>query len=327
MLFFNLMIIGSMISVSAYSWLGMWIGLEVNLLSVIPLFKNNKNIFPAEACLKYFITQVMASIILIFSIIYSFNLINLTLLTMNLMTIALLTKLGAAPFHFWFPEVSEGLNWINNIILMTIQKFAPLILLMYNMSPSKLILLSIVCSSIIGSIYGLNQISLRKIMAYSSINHLAWMLASFLENKSIWMNYYVIYSLILINIIYIFNYFKLFFIYQLFLIKNQNKIIKLIFSLNMLSLGGLPPFIGFMPKWLTLNLLIIQKLYLISMILVIFTLITLYFYCRLIFSNLTFNLNENLIYLFNSKLNFYFISFNLINLMMLIICSSFFNFM
>nr|APX40512.1 NADH dehydrogenase subunit 2 [Phyllotreta undulata] len=326
MLFFNLTITGILISVSAYSWLSMWMGLEINLLSIIPLFKSNKNIFPAEACLKYFITQTMASIILLFSIIYSFNFIKLSDLTMNLLNIALLTKLGAAPFHFWFPEVSEGLNWINNTILMTIQKIAPLILLMYNSMTSKFMLLSIVCSAIIGSIYGINQISLRKIMAYSSINHLAWMLASILENKIIWINYFTIYSLILINIIYIFNYFKLFYIYQLFLINNKNKLIKLIFSLNMFSLGGLPPFIGFMPKWLTLNFLMNKKLYMMSMILILFTLITLFFYCRLIFSNLTFNLNETLINFMNNKLNYYFIMLNLINLMLLIICSSFFNF-
>nr|APX40265.1 NADH dehydrogenase subunit 2 [Phyllotreta parallela] len=326
MLFFNLILIGTLISVSAYSWLGMWIGLEINLLSIIPLFKSNKNIYPAEACLKYFITQAMASIILIFSIIYSFNSINLTNLTMNLLNIALLTKLGAAPFHFWFPEVSEGLNWMNNIILMTIQKIAPMILLMYNFMTSKLMMMSIVCSSIIGSIYGFNQISLRKIMAYSSINHLAWMLASIIDNKTIWFNYFIIYSLILINIIYIFNYFKLYFLYQFFLVNNKNKIIKLIFSLNLFSLGGLPPFIGFMPKWLTLNFLMNKNLFFISFILILFTLVTLYFYSRMIFSNLTFNLNENLINVTINKMNYYFILINLINLMLLVICLSFFNF-
>nr|UPE50051.1 NADH dehydrogenase subunit 2 [Phyllotreta striolata] len=325
MLFFNLMLIGILISVSAYSWLSMWMGLEINLLSIIPLFKSHKNIFPAEACLKYFITQAMASIILIFSITHSFNFTILSNLTTNLLNISLLTKLGAAPFHFWFPEVSEGLNWINNIFLMTIQKMAPLILLMYNPSTYKILLLSVITSSIIGSIYGLNQVSLRKIMAYSSINHLSWMLASFMENKIIWINYFIIYSLILTNIIYIFNHFKLFYMNQLFLINNKNKLIKLIFSLNLLSLGGLPPFIGFMPKWLTLNFLMMEKLYFIGLILIMFTLITLYFYCRMIFSNLTINLNENLIQ-FTNKLNYYFISFNIINLLLLFICSSLFNF-
>nr|APX40863.1 NADH dehydrogenase subunit 2 [Phyllotreta foudrasi] len=326
MLFFNLILIGTLISVSAYSWLGMWIGLEINLLSVIPLFKSNKNTYPAEACLKYFITQAMASIILIFSIIYSFNYINLTNLSMNLLNTALLTKLGAAPFHFWFPEVSEGLNWMNNLILMTIQKIAPMILLTYSSLTSKLMILSIVFSSIIGAIYGFNQISLRKIMAYSSINHLAWMLASILENKIIWLNYFIIYSLIIVNIIYIFYYFKMYFLYQLFLINNKNKIIKLIFAMNFLSLGGLPPFIGFMPKWLTLNFLMNKNLFFISFILILFTLITLYFYSRMIFSNLTFNLNENLINLTINKFNYYLILLNLINLMLLIICLSFFNF-
>nr|APX39461.1 NADH dehydrogenase subunit 2 [Phyllotreta variipennis] len=326
MLFFNLIFIGILISVSAYSWLGMWIGLEINLLSIIPLFQSNKNIYPAEACLKYFITQAMASIILLFAIIYSFNFINLMNLSMNLLNLSLLIKLGAAPFHFWFPEVSVGLNWFNNFILMTVQKMAPMILLMYNIMPSKLIFFSIICSSIIGSIYGLNQINLRKILAYSSINHLAWLLSSMIENKIIWFNYFLIYSLILMNIIYLFQYFKLYFLNQFIFINNQNKIIKLIFSLNFFSLGGLPPFIGFMPKWLTLNFLMNKNLFLISMILILFTLITLYFYTRMIFTNLTFNLTENLMLISQNKLNYFFISINVINLMLLIICLSFFNF-
>nr|APX40473.1 NADH dehydrogenase subunit 2 [Chaetocnema pelagica] len=329
MLFFNLMVIGTMITISSYNWFSMWIGLEINLLSVIPLFKSNSNYFPAEASIKYFITQSLASTIILFSIIITMNMnefltIKYDFWSMMILNSALLTKLGAAPFHNWFPEVSEGLNWPNNLILMTWQKLAPSILLMYNINTNFLFFI-VILSSMIGGIWGMNQTSLRKILAYSSINHLSWMIASMFFNKAIWLNYFIVYTLININIIMIFNFLKVFFLPQLFLILNYNKYMKLIFMFNFFSLGGLPPFLGFFPKWITLNFLIFNNFYTLSIIMVIFTLLTLYFYMRITFTTLTFSANENII--FNSKMNNNFtIIFNTLILSSLIICINLFNF-
>ncbi|CAH1384876.1 unnamed protein product [Tenebrio molitor] len=90
-------------------------GLEINLLSVIPIFSEKKNVFSTEASIKYFITQAIASLILLISVIillltneFINPLINSTLIL--ILNSALIIKLGAAPFHFWFPEVIEGLN-------------------------------------------------------------------------------------------------------------------------------------------------------------------------------------------------------------------------
>nr|APX39352.1 NADH dehydrogenase subunit 2 [Psylliodes thlaspis] len=329
MLFFNAMMFGTLISISAYSWLAMWIGLEINLLSIIPLFKSHKNYYPAEATLKYFITQSLASTIILFSIIFSMNLSefvpqNFNYWMMMILNSALLMKLGAAPFHSWFPEVAEGLNWLNNLILMTWQKLAPSILIMYNLNMMLFFSLIIISSSIIGGIYGINQISLRKILAYSSINHIAWMLASMLNNKMIWLIYFVIYSLISMNIILIFYFLNIFYLNQLFNSMNSNKLYKMLFIFNFFSLGGLPPFLGFMPKWLVINFLINNNFYILSMILVIFTLMTLFFYIRITFSTLMFKMNENLVKM--SKFSsFFWILINILILKSLIICTMIFN--
>nr|APX40083.1 NADH dehydrogenase subunit 2 [Chaetocnema obesa] len=298
MLFFMLLMIGTLITISSYNWFSMWIGLEINLLSIMPLFKSNFNTFPAEATIKYFIVQALASTFILFSIIISMNSFEYTPFSNNywlsmILNSGLLTKLGAAPFHTWFPEVSEGLNWLNNFILMTWQKIAPSILLMYNIN-TLFFTYIIIISSLIGGIYGLNQMSLRKILAYSSINHIGWMLASMFFFKSIWINYFLIYSIINLNIMMIFYYFNIFYINQLFNLLNSNKLVKLIFMFNFFSLGGLPPFLGFYPKWLTLNLMINGHFYFISLILVITTLITLFFYIRLTFSSLTLSFNETI---------------------------------
>nr|APX40941.1 NADH dehydrogenase subunit 2 [Galeruca luctuosa] len=329
MLFFNSMLIGTLISISAYSWFNMWIGLEINLLSIIPLMKSNKNIFPAEASLKYFITQTLASTIILFAVILSLissdyipN--NSDYWLMMMMNSALLTKLGAAPFHAWFPEVMEGLNWMNNLILLTWQKLAPMILIMYNLKMMWFLMFIIISSSIIGGIMGFNQTSLRKIMAYSSINHISWMLAGMLNNKLIWLIYFIIYSLITLNIIIIFHKLNLFYMKQLFYSMNSNKLIKLFFIFNFLSLGGLPPFLGFLPKWIVVNNLVLSQMYSLSLILIVSTLITLYFYIRLTFSTLTILMSENLIK--PTKLNnFIWLFLNLFTLLSLFLCTSIFN--
>nr|APX40759.1 NADH dehydrogenase subunit 2 [Galeruca macchoi] len=329
MLFFNSMLIGSLISISAYSWFNMWIGLEINLLSIIPLMKSNKNIFPAEASLKYFITQTLASTIILFSMILSLissdyipN--NTDYWLMMIMNSALLTKLGAAPFHAWFPEVMEGLNWMNNLILLTWQKLAPMVLIMYNLKMMWFLMFVIITSSIISGIMGFNQTSLRKIMAYSSINHISWMLAGMLNSKLIWLTYFIVYFLITLNIVIIFHQLNLFNVNQLFYSMNSNKLIKLFFIFNFLSLGGLPPFLGFLPKWIVIDNLVLNQMYPLSLILIVSTLITLYFYIRLTFSTLTILMSENLIK--PTKLNnFIWLFLNLFTLLSLFLCTSILN--
>nr|QNG56262.1 NADH dehydrogenase subunit 2 [Platisus zelandicus] len=327
-LFFNSLIFGTLISISSYSWFSIWMGLEINLLSIIPLLNNPKNIFPSEAAMKYFITQTLASTILLFSIILIMNKTENTITNMNFMTImlnsSLLTKMGAAPFHFWFPEVMEGLNWFNCFIILTWQKIAPMIIMMYNINLINFFTSIILISSMIGGIMGLNQISLRKIFTFSSINHIGWMISSMLYNQSIWLIYFISYTMINMNLILIFLKFNIFYLKQLFNSLNNNKLIKFFFMLNFLSIAGIPPFLGFMPKWLTINNLIYNKLFMISFFLIIFTLISLYFYLRIMFSTLILNSSENPFNMYNK--NFFIYFFNFMNLMSLLICTLIFNF-
>nr|YP_010286566.1 NADH dehydrogenase subunit 2 [Chlorophanus auripes]UKT60156.1 NADH dehydrogenase subunit 2 [Chlorophanus auripes] len=325
-LFFNSMIISTFICISAYSWLSAWIGLEINLLSFIPLLKNQKNKFASEASLKYFIVQVMASSILLFSIIIFMSTKNYLNSMMGfsetlLMSTALLMKLGAAPFHFWLPEVVSGLNWFNIYIILTWQKIAPMVLLTYHIKTNLMFFSSIIIiSSIISGISGLNQIDLRKIMAYSSINHMGWMISSLFYSSMNCFNYFCVYCLINLNIILILKYVNVFFLNQLTSILSHNKKLKFFFMLNFLSLGGLPPFIGFLPKWLTINNLINNNFYLLSTILIIFTLISLYFYLRITFSSMTIFSQESLTF-FLTKMNYFYFFLNFLSLSGLIICS------
>nr|YP_010363603.1 NADH dehydrogenase subunit 2 [Trichogomphus mongol]UNZ12717.1 NADH dehydrogenase subunit 2 [Trichogomphus mongol] len=328
-LFYLTLMIGTLISISSYSWMGMWIGLEINLLSMIPLISKINNMMASEAALKYFITQTLASSILLLSIIMMsmnnmYNMNSILYFTMIFNT-ALFTKMGAAPFHFWFPEVMEGLNWTNSLIMLTWQKLAPMVLLLYSTKFFTYLILIIIISMMVSGIMGLNQVSLRKILAYSSINHIGWMLSSMMFMETIWFYYYIIYVIITINIVLIFNMLNIFYLNQLYISMNNNFHIKFFFILNFLSLGGLPPFLGFMPKWLTIQLLTESNMYMLATIMVIMTLMTLYFYMRITFSTILLSKTYTYYYNHNMINNHLIMLINFISIMGLVISTFLFN--
>ena len=108
--FFIIIIFRTLISISASNWLSIWIGLELNLFSIIPILNFKPSIYSIEATIKYFLIQAFASILLlIFLINKNFFFIN----NRNIIIIIpLLIKLRLIPFHLWLPSIIEGLNWI-----------------------------------------------------------------------------------------------------------------------------------------------------------------------------------------------------------------------
>nr|UFZ12891.1 NADH dehydrogenase subunit 2 [Neoneuromus ignobilis] len=289
MIFFVCLISGTLITISSNSWLGAWMGLEINLLCFIPLMSSTKNLISNESALKYFLAQALASSILLFSIIsmsleegtFFFNKINLTQIMLNS---ALLLKLGAAPFHFWFPSVMEGLNWFNSLILMTWQKIAPIILISYDNKPF-FIYMAIILSLIIGAIGGFNQTNLRTLMAFSSINHLGWILSALLISESLWITYFLFYVFLSISIISIFMNFKIYHFIQINSHLKSSNMTKFFLFSNLLSMGGLPPFLGFLPKLIVIQNLIKINDFFKIFIMVMTALITLFFYIRISYSS------------------------------------------
>nr|YP_009927083.1 NADH dehydrogenase subunit 2 [Libellula angelina]AXZ70352.1 NADH dehydrogenase subunit 2 [Libellula angelina] len=287
LMFLMTMISGTVISISSSSWLGMWMGLEMNLLSFIPLISKNKTPYETESAMKYFLIQAMASVVFLIAVLFN----EMVDFSFNnhapyLISSALLMKMGAAPFHFWFPGVMEGIDWMNCFILMTWQKIAPFILISYKMMNNMLIMV-IFLSTFIGSVGGLNQNSTRKIMAYSSIGHLGWMLSAMLISNNMWLMYFIIYSLLNMAMIYLFHSQSMNQLSQSYFIKNS-PLVKFSMMVSMLSLGGLPPFLGFLPKWLVIQGLSIQHSFFMLMFMVMMTLLTLYFYMRVMFSSFMF---------------------------------------
>nr|YP_010952502.1 NADH dehydrogenase subunit 2 [Neogurelca himachala]WMQ52757.1 NADH dehydrogenase subunit 2 [Neogurelca himachala] len=305
MFFLFILFFSSLISISSNSWFGCWIGLEINLLSFIPLISNSNNLLSSEASLKYFLTQSIASMNFLFSILMKLILMKnfeMNFFIMIMINSSLLMKMGSAPFHFWFPNISEGLSWFNNFILMTWQKITPLILLSYYFNFNFLYFI-IIMNILIGAGGGLNQTSLRKLMAFSSINNLGWMIFSMMISENLWMFYFFMYSFLISIMFFLFYILNMFFINQLF-INNLNSMIKLNLLINFLSLGGLPPFLGFLPKWMIINILMINKFYILTFIMVMGSLITIFFYIRIIYSSFMFNYFKMKWFKMNFKNNF-----------------------
>nr|YP_010626155.1 NADH dehydrogenase subunit 2 [Dybowskyia reticulata]WBK02992.1 NADH dehydrogenase subunit 2 [Dybowskyia reticulata] len=278
-LFSLMLIISVMITLSANNWISMWMGLELNMMAFIPLILNNSSKSSSEAAMMYFLIQSISSIMLIMMV--TMNMIKYLMpkeMINLIMTIAILIKLGAAPFHMWLPEIMCKMEWMKCSILMTWQKIAPLMMLSNINNNTIMINITIIWSIGIGSIGGMNQSSLRKMMGFSSINHLGWLIAI---NKSmnLWMMYIMIYSFMIISICYIFMNYKMYFMNQINSL-SLNNTEKITLFISMLSMGGLPPFIGFMPKWITIQSMIDSKEIILLFIMVMFSIINLMYYMR-----------------------------------------------
>nr|WNL54459.1 NADH dehydrogenase subunit 2 [Amitermes sp. 'megaceps'] len=281
---------GMLVSVSSNSWLSAWIGLEINLMSFIPLMSNVKNMYNTEASLKYFIVQVLASATLLFMVVMKTLTEDLFTFESNSYTpmiicTPLLLKSGAAPFHWWFPGVMEGLSWENCALLMTVQKAAPLMLMSYLIDTNTFTLMIIMTSTIVGAIGGLNQTSMRKILTYSSINHTGWMLIALTTSESMWMMYFLIYSTLAVTVVSTIKLSGMSFINQTMMTNNEAKLMKFMMFTSLLSLGGLPPFLGFLPKWIVIQAMIANNMAPLATIVVVTSLITLYYYLKISYSS------------------------------------------
>lgn len=301
-IFFTLLIFRTLISISASNWLSIWIGLELNLFSIIPILNFKSSIYSIEATIKYFLIQAFASIILLIF------LINKNLLFINndniLIIIPLLIKLRLIPFHLWLPSIIEGLNWFSCLLIITWQKITPFIIISYlNINKNIIFLIALIS---INSIFGFNQNSIRKILAISSINNSTWILFAILINEKLWINYFLIYSILNFLIIKILNNYNINYINQIKFF-NLNFFFKLNILILIFSIIGLPPIIGFLIKWILIKNLIYNNIYIIIIILVTLTILNLFFYIKITYFIL-FNFNLfNKWYLQFKKNNYNFI--------------------
>nr|AFA46362.1 NADH dehydrogenase subunit 2 [Erythrocebus patas] len=293
LIIYTTMITGTLTTLLSSHWFLAWAGLEMNMLAFIPIMTKKMNPRSTEAATKYFLMQSTASMILIMAIILNSLLLGHWTMTSNInhlsslmMTIAIAMKLGMAPFHFWVPEATQGTPLIPGLLLLTWQKLAP-ISIMYQIHPSTntYVLLTLSTLSIMtGSWGGLNQTQLRKIMGYSSITHMGWTMMTLTYNPTITILYLTTYIILTTTMFLILNLNSNTTILALTLTWNKSIQLMPLMMSTLMSLGGLPPLTGFLPKWITIQELTMNNSLIIPFIMTTMTLLNLYFYMRLIYT-------------------------------------------
>nr|BAJ05723.1 NADH dehydrogenase subunit 2 [Canis lupus] len=284
---------GTMIVMLSSHWLLIWIGFEMNMLAIIPILMKKYNPRAMEASTKYFLTQATASMLLMMGVtinlLYSGQWVISKIsnpIASIMMTTALTMKLGLSPFHFWVPEVTQGITLMSGMILLTWQKIAPMSIL-YQISPSintNLLMLMALTSVLVGGWGGLNQTQLRKIMAYSSITHMGWMAAIITYNPTMMILNLTLYILMTLSTFMLFMLNSSTTTLSLSHMWNKFPLITSMILILMLSLGGLPPLSGFIPKWMIIQELTKNNMIIIPTLMAIAALLNLYFYLRLTYS-------------------------------------------
>nr|ADK25212.1 NADH dehydrogenase subunit 2 [Neolamprologus leleupi] len=281
--------LGTTITFTSSHWLLAWMGLEMNTLAIIPLMAQHHHPRAMEATTKYFLTQATAAATLLFASVTNawltgqWEIQQITHpLPSTMITLALALKIGLAPLHAWLPEVLQGLDLTTGLILSTWQKLAPfaLILQIQPSNPTLLIILGLT-STLIEGWGGLNQTQLRKILAYSSIAHLGWMILVLQFSPSLTLLTLLTYFVMTFSTFLVFKLNKSTNINTLATSWTKTPALTALAPLILLSLGGLPPLTGFMPKWLILQELTKQGLAPAATLAALSALLSLYFYLRL----------------------------------------------
>ena len=338
-LFILFAILGSFVLISSDNFLTAFIGLELQSLSLYLMAAfNTKNLYSNEAGIKYFSLGALSSGFLLFgiSMIYfdtaSFtfqNLDNFSTISevgLALVLIALFFKVSAAPFHIWTPDVYEGSPTISTLFFATLPKFASLIFLFriyHELNISKIdslyYIFQIVCAiSLLVGVYGaITQKIIKRLLAFSSINHIGFMLLAIMSYQ--YMSEGTIFFYLIIYLITTFGVFSV-----ILNLRTSEGEITLLAGLNglkassrskaismlvfLFSLAGIPPFAGFFAKFFILSASINDGFYILSVIAVISSVIAAFYYLSVI-KNMFFNELETELLLDNNRLSsFIFIS-------------------
>lgn len=275
----NTMIIGVIITICSNNWIAIWTGIEIVLLSFIPLIQNRKN-SRSESIIKYFIIQRVASTMFLLRVVIM--LIGVNIINEMLITIAIVIKIGLAPFHNWVISIIEGIEYTNVLILLTVLKIPPIIILYH--TNTKLLTIPILLRIILRSIICLNQSSVRKTLAYSSIYNNRLIVIP-INKFNILLIYIIIYSIIVIIVILVLNPLKINFINQL-VFNEINIRTKIVLWFNMLSIRGFPITLGFIGKIIIIQTIILQKRLILLLINLITSILLTIFYLRLTFTSI-----------------------------------------
>ncbi len=318
-----LAVLGMMVMISGYSLLTLYLGLEILSLSLYTLIAIARERAGAvEAALKYFVLGAIASGLLLYgmSMIYGISgSINITdianfatsatlasretlILNFGLvfLVIGIAFKLGAVPFHMWVPDVYQGAPTSVTLFLSTVPKIAAVAMLVRILVDglgamhaywADLFMVLAVLSIALGSVVALMQTNIKRMLAYSTISHVGFIMLGFVTGvvsgygaAVFYVLVYILMSLAAFGMIILLNK-KGFEADQISDFKGLSKHspwFALMMLVIMLSMAGVPPFIGFYSKLFILQQVISAGFVTIAIIAVIFAVISAYYYLQII---------------------------------------------
>lgn len=256
-----------------------WVCLEVNMLCIIPVLLGSSTQDSIMCGVKYFISQRAASVSFLFSMLLIDSIRFLSIIAIA----SIIFKLGVPPFHRWIIGIIFNINLLEVFLVLTIQKFIPLIILS-QLGINEIRLLVLMGISGFFIIVNVNSnLSLQFILFLSSVGNGIWILAGLIGQ--VWGIFLTIYSVILLGAVRRLLTRKSLKFRDIATGDNGKKIEV---ALQFFNLGGVPPLIGFAVKLIVLkNLTFLRVIRLLRLILI--SVIVLYIYIRMMYQVYTVN--------------------------------------
>ena len=309
--------LGMVLMISSYDLIVFYLGLELQSLSLYILASFMRdNVKSTEAGLKYFVLSALASGLLLYgcSLIYGFTgTTNFEIISKNLSSqnpaavfgivfiiVGLAFKVSAVPFHMWTPDVYEGSPTSVTSFFAIVPKIAAIsvfIRFMYvpfinviNEWQLIIIFLS-VGSMILGAVAAIGQTNIKRLIAYSTIGHMGFILAGLatgttegVQSSIIYLTIYLIMNLGAFGCIFMMKRENIYSenIYDLSGLSKNHPMLALGFLILFFSLAGIPPLAGFFAKFYVFMSVIEAKMYTLAIIGLLSTVVSAFYYLRVI---------------------------------------------
>ena len=309
--------LGMMIMISSYDLIVFYMGLELQSLSLYVLASFNRdNYRSSEAGLKYFILGALSSGLLLYgcSLIYGFSgSTNFDLIAQNMdqlntgsifgivfILVGLAFKVSAVPFHMWAPDVYEGSPTSVTTFFAIVPKIAALaVFIRFLYVPfinvigqwQMIIIFISLASMIFGAVAAIGQTNIKRLMAYSSIGHMGYALAGLatasnvgIQGTVIYLSIYLLMNLGIFSCIFMMKRKNIFYedIQDLSGLSKNHPIISFCLLVLLFSLAGIPPLAGFFAKFYIFMAVIKAEMYTLAIMGLITTVISAFYYLRII---------------------------------------------
>ena len=313
--------LGMLIMISAHSFLMIYLGLELLSLSLYAMIAFNRNsLMASESAMKYFVLGAMASGLLLYGISIFYGItgtLNINELSsvvsaqseqnpvalafaLTFIVVGLSFKLGAVPFHMWLPDIYQGSPTSVTLFIGTAPKIAgfamTIRLLVDGLSDlqfdwSQMLTVLAVASMALGNVIAIAQTNFKRMLAYSTISHVGFILLGILAGTAngyasamFYTITYAITSSVSFGILILLNRkgCEAENINDLSGLNNTNPWYAAMLAIAMFSMAGVPPTVGFYAKLSVLQSVVTVDMVWLAIVAVLFSVIGLFYYLRVV---------------------------------------------